>query len=214
MPLPSSLLFMLVLGSIPICSTHWAPRTLRPNLLGPPPSLIRRGTGQTLAAGTSGIDYNNSSSRYSSGTGTLPIVSIPTNDSSTQQQYTSDTLSTHYSRYEEVCGTRTRNIISYGDEEPNAFFNFPDFCLLWDDTCSGNESFAKRMYSTVIFLLFSRGCLKKMSYICVHCTAFKRLVAVTSTLTLTLFLCRGIFKIRVVRATGSLFWRPFMPMYA
>ena len=152
--------------------TRWAPRTLRPNLLGPAPSLVRRGTGQTLPAWTSGVDYHNSSSRYSSGTGILPNASTPTNYSSKEEQYASDTPSTPYSRYEEVCGTRTRNMYSYGDEQPNAFFNFPDFCLLWDDTCSGNKSFAKRKYSRRGFLPLLRGCLKQMSYNCIHCTAF------------------------------------------
>ena len=144
--------------------THWAPRTLRPNLLGPTPSLVSRGTGQTIPAWTSGVDYHNSSSRYSSGTGSLPNALTPTNYSSKEQQYASDTLSTPYSRYEEVCGTRTRNM--WG-EEKSAFFNFPDFCLLWDDTCSGNYSNAKGMYKAKDDFLFCGAFLLKR-----HVSAF------------------------------------------
>lgn len=141
--LSSFLLFILFLRSIPVSFTHSAPRTVRPYLSGPPRSLIRRGMGETQLAQTSGVGHQNSSSWFASGTGTLFNGSTQANQSSTEQQLASETPSTSKSLFDAVCGTRTRNM--YADEK-SAYFDFPDFCLLWDETCSGNYSHAKGMY--------------------------------------------------------------------
>ena len=138
----SVLLFTLFFGSISTAFTYLAPRTVRPYRSGPPSSLIRRGTGGIQLVQTSGVDHHNSSSQDSSGTGALPNESLQINQSST------DTLSASSSIYEAVCGTRTRTM--YGEEE-EAYFDFPDFCLLWDDTCSGNKSLAECMYDGTFF---------------------------------------------------------------
>ena len=129
----------------PLSCADTSPRTFRPDFPGSSSSIWSQArenqTGQLHI-----VDYNSSSSLQSSSSDLPQTVTTPMNYSSMDQQYLSSSLSKPSSRLEKVCGLRTQE--GWGTEE-DWFYDFPKFCVLWNSSCSGNESYAKCMYHFV-----------------------------------------------------------------